>query len=104
MTEGQNQISPDVLARYAGDAAREVAGVAGLAEGSLHRDRAIDISHANGAASVTVRVELEWGSSAADVAREVQVRVAEYLGRMANLTVRSVDVVIDGVGVQPAKQ
>jgi len=102
--EEQPQISPEVLARYAGDAAREVSGVAGLAEGSLHRGRAIDISRADHATAVTVRIELEWGSSAASVAREVQARVAEYLGRMADLTVGSVDVVIDGVGAPPAKQ
>jgi uncharacterized alkaline shock family protein YloU len=34
----------------------------------------------------------------------VQRRVADYLERMANLTVGSVDVVIDGVGAPPAKQ
>ena len=49
-------------------------------------------------------VQLEWGSSAADVAREVQRRVAEYLERMAKLTIASVDVVIAGVGPPPAKQ
>jgi len=102
--EGQPQISPEVLARYAGDAARDVRGVSGLAEGPLQRDRAIEISSANDGSAVTVRIELEWGSSAADVARVVQTRVAEYLGRMANLTVRSVDVVVDGVGAPPAKQ
>ena len=31
--EGQSVISSEVLARYAGDAAREIPGVAGLAEG-----------------------------------------------------------------------
>ena len=102
--EGQAQISPEVLARYAGDAAQEVHGVAGLVEGPLQRDRAIEISSANGGSTVTVRIALEWGSSASDVAREVQTRVAEYLARMANLTIRSVDVVVDGVGAPPAKQ
>lgn len=59
MEEGQSPISPDVLARYAGDAAREVSGVAGLAESSLHRDRAIEISSSNGSTQVTVHLELE---------------------------------------------
>jgi len=102
--EGQSVISPEVLARYAGDAACEVPGVAGLAEGPLHRDRAIAIVGSNGSTAVTIHLELEWGSGAADVAREVQRRVAEYLERMANLTVGSVDVVVDGVGAPPAKQ
>lgn len=102
--EGRAQISPEVLARYAGDAAQEVHGVAGLAEGPLFRDRAIEISGANGGSTVTVCIALEWGSSASEVASEVQTRVAEYLTRMANLTIRSVDVVIGGVGAPPAKQ
>ncbi len=92
--EGQT-ISPEVLARYAGDAAREVSGVAGLAE-------AAEIS--SDSTAVTIHLELEWGSAAEDVARKVQERVAEYLERMANLTVGSVDVVIDGVGAPPAKR
>ena len=100
--EGQS-ISPEVLARYAGDAAREVPGVVGIAEGPLRRER-IEVSSADGSTAVTVHLELEWGSSAADVAREVQRRVAEYLERMANLAVGSVDVVVAGVGAPPAKQ
>jgi uncharacterized alkaline shock family protein YloU len=104
MEEGQSLISPEVLVRYAGDAAREVSGVAGLAESTLQRDRAVDLSTSNNSTAVTVHVELEWGSAAADVGREVQTRVAEYLERMANLTVASVDVVVDGVGAPPAKQ
>jgi uncharacterized alkaline shock family protein YloU len=95
--EGQPQISPEVLARYAGDAAREVSGVAGLAETAK-------ISSSSDSTAVTIHLELEWGSPAEDVARKVQTRVAEYLERMANLTVGSVDVVFDSVSAPPAKQ
>ena len=102
--EGQAQISTEVLARYAGDAAREVSGVAGLAESALQRDRAIEISSSGDSTAVTIHLELEWGSAAEDVARKVQTRVAQYLERMANLTIESVDVVIDGVSAPPAKQ
>ena len=102
--EEQSLISSEVLARYAADAAREVSGVAGLAESSVHRDRPVEISGSSDSTEITVRVQLEWGSSAADVAREVQRRVAEYLERMAKLTIASVDVVIAGVGPPPAKQ
>jgi len=100
----QSLISPEVLARYAADAAREVSGVAGLAESPMHRDRPIEISGPSGATGITVHVQLEWGRSAAEVARGVQRRVAEYLERMAKLTIASVDVVIIGVGPPPAKQ
>ena len=91
-------ISPDVLARYAGDAALEVAGVSGLT-----RDAA-EVSSSAEKADVVVHLELEWGASSDAVARQVQQRVAEYLGRMANLDVASVDVVVERVGTPPAKR
>ena len=91
-------ISADVLARYAGDAALEVAGVSGLT-----RDAA-EVSSSAEKADVVVHVELEWGASADAVARQVQERVAEYLGRMANLDVATVDVVVERVGTPPAKR
>ena len=50
------------------------------------------------------RVELAWGAAADGVARQVQERVAEYIERMANLHVGSVDVVVERVGAPPAKQ
>jgi len=102
--EGQSLISQDVLARYAGDAAREVDGVAGLAESALHRGRGVVLSGNEVSPTVEVHVELEWGRSATGVATEVQRRVAEYLERMANLTPASIDVVVDAVGPPPAKR
>jgi uncharacterized alkaline shock family protein YloU len=91
-------ISAGVLARYAGDAAQEVEGVSGLT-----RDAAQVVGTAE-RADVVVHLELEWGAAAQDVARRVQERVAEYLERMANLEVGSVDVVVERVGAPPAKQ
>jgi uncharacterized alkaline shock family protein YloU len=91
-------ISAEVLARYAGDAAQEVAGVSGLTR------TAAEIRRAEQKADVVVHVELEWGAASETVARQVQDRVAEYLGRMADLEVRSVDVVVERVGAPPAKQ
>lgn len=91
-------ISNEVLARYAGDAALEVEGVSGLA-----RDAA-GISGVEGRFDIDVHVELAWGAGAEGVAREVQQRVAEYIERMANVTVGSVHVVVERVGAPPAKQ
>ena len=91
-------ISNEVLARYAGDAALEVDGVSGLA-----RDAA-DVSGPHGAIDIDLHVELTWGANAEAVAREVQGRVAEYIERMANTRVASVDVVVERVGAPPAKQ
>ena len=91
-------ISPEVLARYAGDAAEEVDGVSGLTRGAAEVRRRED------AADVVVHVELEWGAASEAVARQVQERVTEYLGRMADLEVAVVDVVVESVGAAPAKQ
>ncbi len=102
--EGQSVISQEVLARYAADAARDVDGVAGLAESALHRGRGVIFSGDAAVPAVEIHLELEWGRSSTAVATEVQRRVAEYLERMANLTPASVDVVVDGIGPPPAKR
>jgi uncharacterized alkaline shock family protein YloU len=91
-------ISTDVLARYAGDAAQEVEGVSGLTREAAH------VVGTAERADVVVHLELEWGAAAGEVSRRVQDRVAEYLERMANLEVGSVDVVVERVGAPPAKQ
>jgi uncharacterized alkaline shock family protein YloU len=91
-------ISTDVLARYAGDAAQEVDGVSGLTREAAH------VAGTTERADVVVHLELEWGAAAEDVSRRVQDRVTEYLERMANLEVGSVDVVVERVGAPPAKQ
>jgi len=91
-------ISNEVLARYAGDAALEVEGVSSLA-----RDAA-EIAATDGTVEIDVHVELAWGCAAEGVAREVQQRVAEYIERMANVSVGSVDVVVERIGAPPAKR
>jgi uncharacterized alkaline shock family protein YloU len=91
-------ISTDVLARYAGDAAQEVEGVSGLTREAAH------VAGTAERADVVVHLELEWGAAAEDVSRRVQDRVTEYLERMANLEVGSVDVVVERVGAPPARQ
>lgn len=100
--EGGSLISPDVLARYAADAAREVEGVAGLADGPLHRGGGVAVSGDPAGIAVKVHLELEWGRSAAEVGRAVQRRVADYLERMASVRPASVDVVVDAVASPPA--
>ena len=103
MTE-QPLISHEVLARYAGEAAREVDGVAGLADGPLHRGKAVEIFGEEDTLEVGLSLELAWGRSSAEVAGEVQLRVAEYLARMANVTPTAVDVVFDSVSAPPPKR
>jgi uncharacterized alkaline shock family protein YloU len=97
--EGHASISPDVLARYAGDAALEVDGVRGLVEGHLPRHRPVRITTGDdGRVSVELHLVLEWGAAFGPVGSEVQARVAEYLARMADLSPARVDVVVDEVG------
>ena len=97
-------ISAEVLARYAADAARDVAGVAGLAESALHREKGVVVSGEDGPVAVEVHLQLEWGRNATEVGAAVQRRVADYLQRMADVTPASVDIVVDGVGPPPAKR
>jgi uncharacterized alkaline shock family protein YloU len=79
---GHSVISPEVLARYARDAAAEVTTVRG--------------ARAHGG-DVEVHVVVDYGRDLREVAAEVQRRVAEYLHRMTDVTPASVHVVVDDV-------
>ena len=102
--EREASISQEVLASYAATAAREVEGVAGLAERPLHRGKAVTVSGDEDTLAVEVVLELEWGQSARDVGDTVQRRMFEYLQRMAGVSLASIDVVVAGVGSPPAKR
>ncbi len=95
---GHALISPDVLATYAADAAREVEGVRGLHESGLPLARAVRVTSEDGAVSVQLHLDVEWGVSIPAVGRAVQSRVADYLTRMADVGRVEVDVVVDGIG------
>jgi uncharacterized alkaline shock family protein YloU len=100
--EGHSVISTDVLASYAADAAREVAGVSGVVEGGLPRHRGVRVGVEGDDVTLELRLALDWGTDAQEVARTAQERVAEYLARMADVRPRSVDVVVDEIGPPPA--
>ena len=91
-------ISADVLASYAADAAREVEGVSGLVESTLHRHKGVRIVEQDGRVRVEVHLKVAWGASVPDVGREVQRGVAAYLERMASVEPERVDVVVDQFG------
>jgi uncharacterized alkaline shock family protein YloU len=93
--EGHALISTDILARYASDAAREVDGVGELVGSALHRHDGARVSREDGRVAVELHVALDWGASAPEVGAQVQARVADYLGRMADVRPESVDVVVD---------
>jgi len=92
-------ISSDVLASYAADAAREVDGVHGLVESTLHRHRGVRVLERDGSVRVELHLAVDWGASIPDVGRAVQRRVAGYLERMAQIEPEAVDVVIDEIAL-----
>jgi uncharacterized alkaline shock family protein YloU len=99
VTDGHASISGDILARYAADAAQDVAGVRGLVESHLPRHRGVRLTEEEGrVVRVELHVAVEWGASIPEVARAVQRRVREYLGQMADLELEAVDVVVDEIG------
>ena len=88
----QASISTDILARYAGDAAREVPGVRGLAKRKPVRvEQGEDVR-------LELHLAVDWGASIPEVGRGVQERVREYLLSMADVSPAVVDVVVDEIG------
>jgi uncharacterized alkaline shock family protein YloU len=85
--DGHSVISPEVLARYAADAAAEVQGV------HTKQRRGARVS----GSEVEVHVVIDYGANIPEVAAEVQRRVAEYLGQMADVKPSAVNVVVDDV-------
>jgi uncharacterized alkaline shock family protein YloU len=96
--DGNAQISADILARYAGDAATEVDGVRGLVDGTLPRHRGVRIGDDDGTVTVELHLAVDWGASIPEVGRAVQRRVADYLETMADARPVRVDVVVDEIG------
>jgi uncharacterized alkaline shock family protein YloU len=99
--EGQASISADILARYAADAAHEVVGVLRVSESPLPGRRGVRVTGDDGDVRVELHLAVEWGASIPSVGRDVQARVREYLGRMADVEPLAVDVVVDEIGPRP---
>jgi uncharacterized alkaline shock family protein YloU len=96
--EGRASITSEILASYAADAAREVAGVRGLVESTLHRHRGVRVLEVEGNVRVELHVAIEWGASIPEVGREVQRQVTAYLEQMAKVEPEAVDVIVDEIG------
>jgi uncharacterized alkaline shock family protein YloU len=90
--EGHSVISPDVLARYAADAAREVPGVRQVIDTPLQR-RGVRVA----GDEVELHLLVERGAIIPEVAAAVQARVTDYLLRMADVRPAAVNVVVDEV-------
>jgi uncharacterized alkaline shock family protein YloU len=87
MPDGHSHISPDVLARYAADAAAEVRGV------HTKQRRGAKVT----GSEVEVHVVVDYGANIPTVAGQVQRRVADYLAQMADARPDAVHVVVDDV-------
>jgi uncharacterized alkaline shock family protein YloU len=85
--EGHSVISPEVLARYAADAAAEVPGV------HTKQRRGARVS----GNEVEVHVVIDYGANIPDVAADVQRHVIDYLAQMADMRPSAVNVVVDDV-------
>ena len=88
--QGTSLVAPEVLARYAADAAREVQGVHAL----VGRHGGVKVSREQGRLIVEVNVSLEWEASAPQVGGSVQKRVVESLARLTDVRPDAVDVVV----------
>ncbi len=89
--EGHSVISPDVVARYAADAAREVDGVTGVVEG-VRKGIRIDGDE------IELHLALRYGVSIPEVGEAVQHGVSDYLHRMTDVRPAAVNVVVEEVG------
>jgi uncharacterized alkaline shock family protein YloU len=96
--EGQATISPEVLASYAADAAREVDGVRGLVERPLPGRRAVRVTSDGERTQIELHVAVDWGAPIPEVGIAVQERVREYLTRMTDVDLARIEVVVDEVG------
>jgi uncharacterized alkaline shock family protein YloU len=85
--EGHSVISPEVLARYAADAAAEVPGV------HTKQRRGARVS----GNEVEVHVVIDYGANIPNVAADVQRHVIDYLAQMADMRPSAVNVVVDDV-------
>jgi uncharacterized alkaline shock family protein YloU len=97
--EGHSLISADILASYAADAALGIDGVRGLVDGARHPGA--KVANDEGVVTVELHLAVDWGVNVPAVGGAVQARVSEYLGRMADLTPTTVDVIVDDIGPPP---
>jgi uncharacterized alkaline shock family protein YloU len=88
--EGQSLISPEVIARYARDAALEVPGVSRVVEG-VRKGVRVE------AEAIELHLAMEWGVSIPEVGAAVQSQVGDYLARMTAVHPAVVNVVVEAV-------
>ncbi len=109
------QISNDVVAVISGVAVSEVPGVAGMAgrfaggitevlSGKKNLAKGIKVEVEGAQAKIDVNIIVEYGSRIPDVAFEIQNRVKKAVESMTGLKVEEVNVHVQGVNTEGAKQ
>lgn len=109
------QISNDVVAVIAGVAVAEVPGVAGMAggfaggitevlSGKKNLAKGIKVEVTEEQAKIDVNIIVEYGSRIPDVAFEIQNRVKKAVESMTGLKVEEVNVHVQGVNTDTAKE
>ncbi len=88
--DGQSLISPDVVARYARDAALEVPGVLRVVEG-VRKGVRVEPD------SIELHLAFAWGASIPELGAAVQRHVGDYLARMTAVHPAVVNVVVEAV-------
>ena len=96
------KISDDVVAVIAGVAVSEVNGVAGMAGGFAGGISEV-FSGKKNLAKIDVNIIVEYGSRIPDVAFEIQNRVKKAVESMTGLKVEEVNVHVQGVNTDTAK-
>ena len=92
--EGHSLVSPDVVARYARDAAVGVPGVARIVDGVRKGVRV------EGDA-IELHLAVDWGTSIPELGATVQREVADYLARMTDIRPAAVNVVVEDIDARP---
>lgn len=109
------QISNDVVAVISGVAVSEVPGVAGMAggfaggitevlSGKKNLAKGIKVEVEGTTAKIDVNIIVEYGSRIPDVAFEIQNRVKKAVESMTGLKVEEVNVHVQGVNTDSAKE
>jgi uncharacterized alkaline shock family protein YloU len=70
-------------------------------EGSRARHQGVKVVTDDEAVAVEIHLAVDWSVNVPEVGAAVQMRVAEYLSTMADLTPATVDVVVDEIGPPP---
>lgn len=109
------KIADDVVAVIAGVAVSEVPGVAGMAgsfaggisevfSGKKNLAKGIKVQVDGSKAKIDVNIIVEYGSRIPDVAFEIQTRVKKAVEGMTGLNVEEVNVHVQGVNTDTAKE